>query len=71
MCIQSDETDNRHDEIGTSGLWSAGNCTGVRSMSGNLTTAMRDISGDGMVSLSKHTGMVNVTHMNERLQQAR
>lgn len=65
MFIQSDETDNRHDEIGTSGLWSAGNYTGVRSMSGNLTTAMTDISGTGMVSLRKHTGMVNFTH-NER-----
>lgn len=65
MFIQSDATDNRHDEIGTSGLWSAGNYSGVRSMSENLTTALTDISGTGMVSLSKHTGTVNVTQ-NER-----
>ena len=65
MFIRSDETDNRHDEIGTSGLWSAGNYTGFRKMSENLTNAMTDISGTGMVSLSKHTGTVNLTQ-NER-----
>jgi hypothetical protein len=63
--VQSDETDHRHDEIGTSGLWSAGNYTGFRKMSENMTTAMTDISGTGMVSLSKHTGTVNLTQ-NER-----
>lgn len=34
-------------------------------MSENLTNAMTDISGTGMVSLSKHTGTVNLTQ-NER-----
>lgn len=43
-------------EIGTSGLWSAGNYSGVRSMSGNLATAMTDISGAGMVSLNSIPG---------------
>ena len=65
MFVGSDQTNDRYDEISTTGLWSGGNYTGVRSMSENLTTASTDITGTGMVSLSKHSETVNLTQ-NER-----
>jgi len=61
MFVEDDTETDREDEISTSGLWSSGNYTGVRGMSGNLTTASTEIDGSGMVSLRKHTQTVNVT----------
>jgi hypothetical protein len=59
MFVGPDQTNDRDDEIDTTGLWSGGNYTGVRSMSENLTTASTDIIGTGMVSLSKHSETEN------------
>ncbi len=61
MFVEDDTERDREDEISTSGLWSSGNYTGVRGISGNLTTASTEIDGSGMVSLSKHTRTMNVT----------
>lgn len=62
-CLFIRETDGpiREDEILTSGLWRTLNYSGVRTVAENLTSAGTDISGVGMVSLSKQSRTANQT----------
>ena len=61
MFARSDDETSREDEIETRGILASGNYTAVRGMSEDLTSGGVDITGSGLVSLSKKTGTVNWT----------
>nr|WP_319578091.1 hypothetical protein [uncultured Methanospirillum sp.] len=60
MFARSDD-ETPYEEIETRGILASGNYTAVRGMSEDLTSGGVDITGSGLVSLSKKTGTVNRT----------